>query len=40
MTFVFSGQIFRKIIKYKLPRKTVQRKASCSMRTDGQTWRS
>jgi hypothetical protein len=34
MTLVFYKQIFRKILKYKLSWKTVQREASCSIRTD------
>jgi len=30
---------FRKTLKYKISRKSVQWKSSCSMRMDGQTYR-
>jgi len=37
----FSRQIFEKILKYRIPLKSIQWEPSCSMRrTDGQTWRS
>ena len=38
-TRIFSTD-FRKMLKYNISWISVQRKPSCSMRTDGQTWRS
>jgi hypothetical protein len=35
-TWIFSAD-FRKTLKYKIPRKSLRWKPSCSMRTDGQT---
>ena len=32
--------VFWKTVKYQIPQKSVQRKPSCSMWTDGQTWHS
>jgi len=36
----FSRQIFRRLLKYQMSRKSVQWEPICSTRADRQTWRS